>query len=75
MNRIEEVLKSIENDIANEKIKHVGVQMVCFNGRLGVKFYCIDNERYAAKVDEIVERYCEELTPARILKTTRIYTF
>lgn len=73
MDRRIALIKSIQEAVETERIKHVQVLMVGYKGRMAIKLNYIDNEHYAAKVDEIVSRYCESLEPARILKTTRIY--
>lgn len=73
--RINEVIKSLDNRIINDKKKHLELRNTCFCNVNGVTFAkvkisCIDAPQYWEYVDKLVADYCESVQVINRTKTT-----
>ena len=68
-----ELFETIRNEIAKNKIKHVQMLMVVYQGKFAVHFTGLDNETFKSKVKTIADKYSLKLVKQG--KSTETYIF
>ncbi len=68
-----ELFKALNNELADNKIKHVQVIMTKYQDRLAARFNFLDNDYYKTKTKEIAGKY--SMTLVKQGKTTATYIF
>lgn len=72
-NKLRYLVRALNEEIDNAKIKHVQLLIRSYENKPVLKFVNLDNEVYKSKINEITNRYCESIYLIKETKTTQTY--